>query len=70
MPAPGGRHTLFNRTLTWRPLGGSEERKAVRTIDELRDALAAIFGLRPDDAELERAWEVGGRGQDANAMFV
>ena len=70
MPAPGGRYTLFNRTLTWRPLGGSEERKAVGTIDELRDALAAIFGLRPDDAELERAWEVGGRGQDANAMFV
>jgi N-hydroxyarylamine O-acetyltransferase len=70
MPGAGGRRTLFNRTLAWRSSAGAAERTSLESIDALRDVLQTAFGLRIDGAELARAWEVSGRGNDALAMFV
>lgn len=70
LPAAGGRHTLFNRTLAWRSNAGAAERTPLESIDALRDVLRSVFGLRLDEVELARAWEVAGRGNDALAMFV
>lgn len=69
MPQPGGRSALFNRTLTWRPLAGAKERQPIRSRAELREVLAELFSLEPGADELERAWEVSGRGQAAHPGF-
>ena len=69
-PSRDGRHTLFNRTLTWRTHAGGEEQRTIASIDELRGVLDTTFGLRPDDVELGKAWDTSGRGHDAHAMFV
>lgn len=62
LPVPGGRVTLFNRTLTRRGPGGDETR-SLDSIEALRAALDATFGIRLDDAELRAAWDVAGRGR-------
>lgn len=70
LPVSNGRVTLFNRTLTRRSRDGVDEQASLDSIDALRDALDATFGIRLDDAELRVAWDVAGRGQSASAMFV
>jgi len=70
LPVAGGRVTLLNRTLTRRTLAGAEEQAHLDSIDALRDALARSFGIRPDDAELDAAWEIGGRGAAAAATVA
>lgn len=70
LPVPGGRVTLFNRVLTRRGGDGTESRAILESIEALRDALEATFGVRLDEAELRAAWDVGGRGQTASAMFA
>lgn len=69
-PVPGGRRTLFNRTMTWRAREGEVERSTVPSMEALRDALATHFGVRPGDAELAKAWSVAERGPEHHAMFV
>ena len=68
-PGTGGRHTLFNRTLTWRPLGGEAERKVLADAQSLREVLHDVFGLCVPAHELELAWDASGRGAVSSAMF-
>lgn len=70
MPSRDGRRILFNRTLTWRPRDGAAEQASLASVDELRDALDRHFALRPDDAELAKAWAVSERGLAHHAMLV
>jgi N-hydroxyarylamine O-acetyltransferase len=69
-PSREGRHTLFNRTLTWRGIRGDETRTLISSRDKLEDVLARDFALRPGRELCEKAWDASGRGNDAHAMFV
>lgn len=69
-PVPGGRHTLFNRTLTWRPLGGSPQRREIADAAALATVLRDVFALAPPDAEITAAADVAARGAAHNASFA
>lgn len=57
-PAPGRRYGLRNTQLSIHHLGGATERRELASLAELRDTLAALFGLDlPDTPELDRALE-------------
>jgi N-hydroxyarylamine O-acetyltransferase len=70
MPKADGRHALFNRTLTWRPLAGAKEHRVVETRSEMQALLADLFSIDPTEAELDTAWEVSGRAQSLHAGFT
>ena len=71
MPMPEGRYALFNRTLTWRPREGTGDkvRTEVRSKADLRELLSELFSIEPPEAELDRAWEVSGRGAAPHPGF-
>jgi N-hydroxyarylamine O-acetyltransferase len=69
-PVAGGRHALFNRTLTWRPLEGVPERRQLQDAAALREALQDVFSIVVPESEFERAAEVASRGQAAHASFA
>ncbi|MGH9117731.1 MAG: arylamine N-acetyltransferase family protein [Acidimicrobiales bacterium] len=55
-PAESVRYALRNDTLTTHHLGGESERRAITTIDELRDVLGDIFLLRvPETGQFDDA---------------
>ncbi|WP_445354041.1 arylamine N-acetyltransferase [Microbulbifer sp. EKSA008] len=62
---PEGRHTLFNRQLSYQPLLGSKSVVMIADVDELRATLLDIFGIevpagREIDQKLGRIFESGG----------
>ena len=69
-PGAGGRHVLFNRTLTWRPVGGTPVRRQLDHDDALRDVLREMFDLEIADAEFAAAAAVANRGQALNPSFA
>jgi N-hydroxyarylamine O-acetyltransferase len=70
LPSAEGRHTLFNRTLTFRDRAGQPHRRAIATIDGLRAALETPFRISPGDAELQRAWEVARQAAPEHPAFT
>ncbi len=60
-PVPGGRWSLFNQTLTWRPLGGAPEKHAVVGAASLAKVVAEVFALRIPSEEIAAAAEVASR---------
>ncbi len=69
-PVAGGRHALFNRTLTWRPLGGDPQRRTLPNAATLREALREVFSITVPESEFKKAAEVSRRGQVLNASFT
>jgi N-hydroxyarylamine O-acetyltransferase len=69
-PAAGGRYVLFNRTLTYRPLGGAAQRRELASDAELRAVLRETFGLEIPQAEFDAAAQVASRGQALNPSFA
>jgi len=69
-PVAGGRHALFNRTLTWRPLGGEPTRRQIDSSTELREVLHEVFSITVPDAEFAKAADVSSRGQALNESFA
>jgi N-hydroxyarylamine O-acetyltransferase len=69
-PTPLGRHTLFNRTLTWHTLDGQRVQRTIGTARALRDALRDVFDLEPSTREIDAAWDVSGRGQPPGLLFA
>ena len=57
-PARGGRHALFNQTLTWRPVGGTPQRRPVIGAAALGEVLGDIFALQIPESEIIRAADV------------
>lgn len=56
LPFPGGRYGLANNQLTVHRLGGSPERRRLRSVEEVRETLQTVFGLTlPPAAELDPA---------------
>lgn len=53
-PVPGGRWLLMNRTLTWRPTGGSAERRTVEGAAAVGQTLSHIFGVHLPEDEIAR----------------
>lgn len=72
-PVVGGRHTLYNRTLTWLPLGGSPERRPIESNSagdaSLREVLQSVFGIIVNDADFVAISAVSARGQARNPSF-
>ena len=60
-PVPGGRWSLFNQTLTWRPLGGVPEKHAVVGAEALAAVLAETFALQIPNHEIAAAAEIASR---------
>lgn len=60
-PVPGGRWSLFNQTLTWRPLGQAPEKRTVIGAGALADVLEEVFALRIPAPEVAAAAEVASR---------
>lgn len=69
MPTPTGRRALFNRTLTWWPLGGAKERQTLQTKADLQGVLTELFGITPSEEEVDRAWELSGRASVTHPGF-
>jgi len=69
MPKNGGRHALFNRTLTWRPLSGPRQRRSIQSASELQSVLLSLFGIAASERELEKAWQISGRATALHAGF-
>jgi N-hydroxyarylamine O-acetyltransferase len=69
LPRADGRYALFNRTLTWRPLAGEKTRSEIDSRDRLRTVLADVFGLEVTPEELDKAWDVAGRGAASSPAF-
>ena len=69
MPMPDGRYTLFNRTLTWRPLAGAKTQTELRSKADLRETLAEVFSIEASQAELDRAWQVSERAAALHPAF-
>ena len=69
-PSQQGRHTLFNRTLTFRDRSGRSHRSTVATPDALRTTLEATFGIAPDEDELQRAWRVASQAAPDHPAFT
>ena len=68
-PTSHGRHTLLNRTLTWRGRDGTEARRMVGDRDALGTTLESVFGLAATESELAVAWDVSGRGDAHTPVF-
>jgi N-hydroxyarylamine O-acetyltransferase len=68
-PVPGGRYALFNRTLTWRPLGGTPERREVAGVDALATVLRDVFALAVPSAEVTAAAATAAAAQGTNPIF-
>ena len=60
-PVPGGRWSLFNQTLTWRPLGGAPEKQSVVGASALATVLAETFALNIPADEIAAAAKVASR---------
>jgi N-hydroxyarylamine O-acetyltransferase len=69
-PVPGGRWALMNRTLTWRPTGGTGERRLVEGAAAVGDTLRDIFGLHLPADEVARIAEVAARSPAELAGFL
>ncbi len=68
-PVEGGRHALFNRTLTWRPVGGPPQRRLLASDAALRAVLGSVLGLALGAREFARVAAVARRGQAVNPSF-
>lgn len=65
-PVPGGRWSLFNQTLTWRPLGGVAEKHAVVGASALAAVLRETFALTIPASEIDATAEVASRAGSAS----
>jgi len=60
-PVPGGRWVLVNQTLTWRPVGGTAEKRDVIGAEALGDVLTNIFALNIPPAEIAAGADIAAR---------
>ena len=60
-PVPGGRWSLFNQILTWRPLGGVPEKQTVDGPSALASVLKETFALNIPAQEVAAAAEIASR---------
>lgn len=68
-PVENGRYTLFNRTLAFRTPQGAVRRESLDSFGSFRATLESTFGIQPAQEELEKAWDVSGRGQPSSPTF-
>jgi N-hydroxyarylamine O-acetyltransferase len=68
-PGEGGRHVLFNRTLTWRPLAGGSRHHEIADARELEETLRGVFGLEIAPDELAGATRTAFSGRPFNPGF-
>jgi N-hydroxyarylamine O-acetyltransferase len=67
---PGGRHVLFNATLTWRPVGQAPERRPVVGEAALDRVFREVFSLAVPPAELAAAARIAAAAEAHNPSFA